>query len=192
MIVIDDKTISDDVVEEQFVCDLNACKGACCIEGDFGAPLDKSELAILDDIYETVKPLLTEDGIKTIEKQGKYVFVKETKEYCTPLMEKTKGCAWLAHDEKGVVICAIEKAYRAGMLDWKKPISCHLYPIRITKYKNYDAVNYERWNICKAACKNGKALKVPVYKFLKEPLIRKYGEEFYNALELTVQAKFTK
>lgn len=192
MIVIDDKTISDDVVEEQFVCDLNACKGACCIEGDFGAPLDKSELAILDDIYETVKPLLTEDGIKTIEKQGKYVFVKETKEYCTPLMEKTKGCAWLAHDEKGVVICAIEKAYRAGMLDWKKPISCHLYPIRITKYKNYDAVNYERWNICKAACKNGKALKVPVYKFLKEPLIRKYGEEFYNTLELTVQAKFTK
>ena len=192
MIVIDDKTISDDIVEEQFVCDLNACKGACCVEGDFGAPLDKSELAILDDIYETVKPLLTEDGIKTIEKQGKYVFVKETKEYCTPLMEKTKGCAWLAHDEKGVVICAIEKAYRAGMLDWKKPISCHLYPIRITKYKNYDAVNYERWNICKAACKNGKALKVPVYKFLKEPLIRKYGEEFYNALELTVQAKFTK
>ncbi len=192
MIIIDDKTISDDVVEEQFVCDLNACKGACCIEGDFGAPLDKDELPILDKIYETVKPLLTEDGIKTIEKQGKYVYVKETKEYCTPLMEKTKGCAWLAHDEKGVVICAIEKAYRAGMLDWKKPISCHLYPIRITKYKNFDAVNYERWNICKAACKNGKALKVPVYKFLKEPLIRKYGEEFYNALELTVQAKFTK
>jgi len=192
MIVIDDKTISDDVVEEQFVCDLNACKGACCIEGDFGAPLDKDELPILDKIYETVKPLLTEDGINTIEKHGKYVYVKETKEYCTPLMEKSKGCAWLAHDEKGIVICAIEKAYRAGMLDWKKPISCHLYPIRITKYKHYDAVNYERWNICKAACKNGKALKVPVYKFLKEPLIRKYGEEFYNTLELTVQAKFTK
>ena len=107
-------------------------------------------------------------------------------------MEKTKGCAWLAHDEKGIVICAIEKAYRAGMLDYKKPISCHLYPIRITKYKNFDAVNYERWNICKAACKNGKALKVPVYKFLKEPLIRKYGEDFYNKLELTVQAKYKK
>lgn len=192
MIVIDDKTISDDVVEEQFVCDLNACKGACCIEGAFGAPLDKDELPILDEIYETVKPLLTQHGIEAIEKQGKHVYVKENKEYYTPLMEKSKGCAWLAHDDNGIVICAIEKAYRAGVIDWKKPISCHLYPIRITKYKHYDAVNYERWNICKAACKNGKALKVPVYKFLKEPLIRKYGEEFYSTLELRVQEKLNK
>jgi len=192
MIVIDDKTISDDVVEEQFVCDLNACKGACCIEGDFGAPLDKSELPILDKIYDTVKPYLTEEGIRTIEKQGKYVYVKETREYCTPLMEKDKGCAWLGHDSHGIVICAIEKACREGKLDFKKPVSCHLYPIRITKYKNYDAVNYERWHICKAACKNGKALKVPVYKFLKEALIRKYGAGFYDTLELTVQEKFKK
>ncbi|MDB5284055.1 MAG: hypothetical protein JWO06_3130 [Bacteroidota bacterium] len=183
MIVIDDKTISDDVIEQQFVCDLSACKGACCVEGDFGAPLDKSELKVLDDIYEKVKPYLTEEGIRTIEKQGKYVYVKESKEWCTPLMEKSRGCAWLNTDANGVVICGIEKAYRDGVVDFKKPISCHLYPIRITKYKNYDAVNYERWNICKAACKNGKALKVPVYKFLKEALIRKYGEEFYNVLD---------
>lgn len=187
MIVIDDKTISDDVVEEQFVCDLNACKGACCVEGDFGAPLDKEELEILDRIYEKVKPYLTAEGIRTIEKQGKYVFVKENKEWCTPLMEGSRGCAWLNYDKNGVVICAIEKAYRDGVIDFKKPISCHLYPIRIKKYKNYDAVNYERWNVCKAACKNGKALKVPVYKFLKEPLIRKYGEGFYRVLELYAQ-----
>ena len=192
MIVIDDKTISDDVVEEQFVCDLNACKGACCIEGDFGAPLDKDELPVLDAIYDKVKPYLTPEGIRTIEKQGKYVYVKETKEYCTPLMEHDKGCAWLTRDNNGVVICAIEKAYRDGIVDFKKPISCHLYPIRITKYKHYDAVNYERWHICKAACKNGKALKVPVYKFLKEALTRKYGAEFYATLELTVQEKFKK
>ena len=107
-------------------------------------------------------------------------------------MEKDKGCAWLNYDKNGVVICAIEKAYREGIIDYKKPISCHLYPIRITKYKHYDAVNYERWHICKAACKNGKALKVPVYKFLKEPLIRKYGADFYATLELTVQEKCKK
>ncbi|HWB64495.1 MAG TPA: DUF3109 family protein [Chitinophagales bacterium] len=189
MIVIEDKTISDDIIEQQFVCDLNACKGACCVEGDFGAPLDKSELEILDAIYEKVKPFLTPDGIATIEKEGKYVFVEENKEWCTPLMNKTRGCAWLTHDDNGTVICAIEKAYRQGIVDFKKPISCHLYPIRITKYKQYDAVNYERWNICKAACKNGKALKVPVYKFLKEAIIRKYGEDFYEALDQYAQQK---
>ena len=183
MIVIDDKRISDDVIEEQFVCDLNACKGACCIAGDFGAPLDKDELPILDAIYEKVKPYLTEEGIKTIEEQGKYVYVKESKEYCTPLMNKNQGCAWLAYEKNGIVTCAIEKAYRDGVVDWKKPISCHLYPIRISKYKHYDAINYERWNVCKAACKNGKALKVPVHRFLKEALTRKYGEEFYLVLD---------
>jgi hypothetical protein len=183
MIVIEDKIISDDVIEQQFVCDLNACKGACCVEGEYGAPLDPAERANLDEIYEKVKPYLTEEGIKTIEKQGKYVYIEENKEWCTPLMSKHGGCAWLNHDANGVVICAIEKAYRDGVVDWKKPISCHLYPIRVTKKKGFEAVNYERWNVCKAACKNGKALKVPVFKFLKEPLIRKYGTEFYSALE---------
>jgi len=189
VIVIDDKTISDDIVSEKFVCDLNACKGHCCVAGDFGAPLDKDELPVLDEIYEKVKPYLTEEGIQTIEKEGKYVYVKENKEWVTPLMDKNKGCAWLNYDKNGVVICGIEKAYRDGAVTFKKPISCHLYPIRIKKYKHYDAVNYERWDVCKAACKNGKALKVPVYKFLKEALIRKYGEDFYKVLELYVQQK---
>lgn len=183
MIVIDNKTLSDDIVEAQFVCDLNACKGACCIEGDFGAPLDESELQTLDEIYDKVKPYLSEEGIKTIEEQGRYLFEKEIKEWCTPLMNNRKGCAWLNYDKNGIAMCGIEKAYNDGVIDFKKPISCHLYPIRIKKYKNYDAVNYERWHICKAACKNGKALKVPLYKFLKDALIRKYGAEFFEALE---------
>ncbi|MCS6935128.1 MAG: DUF3109 family protein [Chitinophagales bacterium] len=181
MIVIDDKIVSDDVVEKHFVCNLQACKGECCVAGDFGAPLEESELSILNEIYEKVKPYLTAEGIKTIEREGKYVFVKENKEWCTPLMPGG-GCAWLNYDSNGTVICAIEKAYNEGAIGWKKPLSCHLYPIRITQYKTYDAVNYERWSICSAACKNGKALKVPLYQFLKEALIRKYGEEFWEAL----------
>lgn len=184
MIVIDNVIISDDVVEEQFVCNLSACKGECCVAGELGAPLDEDETTKLEQVYEKVKPYLTAEGIRAIEKQGKWVRTEEAEKYNTPLMGN-KGCAWLNYDENGVVICAIEKAYRAGVVDWKKPISCHLYPIRITKQRKTgnDMVNYERWSVCKPACKNGKALQVPVYKFLKEPLVRKYGEDFYNALE---------
>lgn len=190
MIVIEEKIISDDIVEEKFVCDLAACKGACCVDGELGAPLDEEETKILDDIYEKVKPYLLSDGIAAIEEQGKWVITEEAEKYNTPLMKKG-GCAWMNYDKNGVVICGIEKAYNDGVIDWKKPISCHLYPIRITKQKRtaYDMLNYERWHVCKAACKNGKALKVPVYKFLKDALIRKYGAEFYNVLELYVQQK---
>ena len=188
MIVIDDKIISDDVIEEQFVCDLNACKGACCVEGELGAPLNEEETKILEDIYEKVKPYLLPEGIAAIEQQGKWVRTEEAEKYNTPLMKKS-GCAWMNYDKNGVVICGIEKAYNDGVVDWKKPISCHLYPIRITNQRKtgYDMINYERWNVCKAACKNGKALKVPVYKFLKDALIRKYGAEFYKVLDLYVE-----
>jgi hypothetical protein len=190
MIVIEEKIISDDVVEEQFVCDLNACKGACCVAGELGAPLNEEEIEILEDIYEKVKPYLLKEGIAAIEKQGKWVRTEEAEKYNTPLMKKG-GCAWMNYDKNGVVICGIEKAYSDGLISWKKPVSCHLYPIRITKQRKtgYDMINYERWHVCKAACKNGKALKVPVYKFLKEALIRKYGAEFYSVLELYVQEK---
>lgn len=184
MIVIDDKIISDDVVEQQFVCDLNACKGACCVEGELGAPLNEEETKILEDIYETVKPYLLPEGIAAIEKQGKWVRTEEEEKYNTPLMKKG-GCARMNYDKNGVVICGIEKAYLDGAVKWKKPISCHLYPIRVTKQKKtgFDMLNYERWHVCKAACKNGKALKVPVYRFLKDALISKYGTEFYRALD---------
>ena len=180
MISIHNKIVSEDLLEESFVCDLNACKGACCVEGDTGAPLEKSELKILDEIYQDVKPYLIPEGILELEKR-KYMWEEEDQKWKTPLIQNGP-CAYVNYD-KGVAVCGIEKAYLDGKVDFRKPVSCHLYPVRISQYKTFEAVNYERWNICKAACKNGSKLKVPVFRFVKEALIRKYGEEFYNVLE---------
>jgi hypothetical protein len=183
MLVIDNTLISDEVLEKHFVCDLNACKGACCVKGDYGAPLEDDELEQLDKVYEKVKPYMTPAGIEAVEKQGKYLLY-EKKEWVTPLI-KGKECAYTFFDEAGVAKCAIEKAYYDGKVKWKKPISCHLYPIRITKQRNgLEALNYDKWSICKAACKLGDSLKVPVYKFLKDSLTRKYGKEWYKQLEI--------
>ncbi|MBK7571643.1 MAG: DUF3109 family protein [Bacteroidia bacterium] len=183
MLVIDNTLITDEVLEKHFVCDLNACKGACCVKGDYGAPLEDDELEQLDKVYSKVKPYMTPAGIEAVEKQGKYLLY-EKKEWVTPLI-KGKECAYTFFDEAGVAKCAIEKAYYEGKVKWKKPISCHLYPIRITKQKNgLEALNYDKWSICKAACKLGDSLKVPVYKFLKDSLTRKYGKEWYKQLEV--------
>jgi hypothetical protein len=181
MLSIEDKLVSLDVIEEQFVCDLNACKGACCVYGDYGAPLEAAELDILNDVYEQVKPYLTSEGIESIAEGGKYVFNDETDKYATPL-RPDGACAYTVF-ENGIALCGIEKAWKDGKIDFQKPVSCHLYPIRVTQHKYYEAVNYERWNICKAACKNGNKLKVPVYRFLKDAIVRKYGIEFYNVLD---------
>jgi hypothetical protein len=186
MIAIGETLISEDVIEKKFVCDLNACKGACCVKGDYGAPLEEEELAVFDKIYPKVKKYMTPDGIKTVEKQGKYLKY-ETGEWVTPLI-KGRECAYTYFDDDGTAKCAIEKAYLEGKVDYKKPISCHLYPIRINVQRNkLEAVNYDRWSICKPACKLGETLKVPVYKFLKEPLIRKYGKDWYKALEVAAE-----
>ena len=184
MIQVDDKIISLDVFEKHFVCDLSACKGACCIEGDSGAPLLKQEEEILDYIYEKVKPYMRAEGITEIENQGVAVFDADG-DLTTPLVNN-RECAFVI-DEKGISKCSIEKAYYAGEVDFKKPISCHLFPIRIKEYRDFDAVNYEEIKICKPACKCGSELEVPVYAFLKEPLIRKYGEAWYNKLLKTVK-----
>lgn len=182
MIAIGNTLVSEEVIEKQFVCDLNACKGACCVKGDYGAPLEKDELEILDKIYTKVKPYMRKEGIEAVEEQGKYLLY-ERKEWVTPLV-KGKECAYVIFD-KGIALCAIEQAYNDGKVKWKKPISCHLYPIRLTKQRNgYEAVNYDRWSICSPACKLGKSLQVPVYRFLKDSLIRKYGKEWYKELEL--------
>lgn len=181
MIAIQQTLVSEHLLEKQFVCDLEKCKGACCIAGVSGAPLDLDELPVLDSIYEKVKPYLTASGIAAIETQGRYLMDSDG-EYVTPLINEVEACAYTIYDEKGIAMCGIEKAYNEKKIDWQKPISCHLYPVRITKYKAYDAVNYEKWSVCKPACKLGEALQVPVYKFLATSLTRKYGAAWYNEL----------
>ncbi len=180
MIQIDDKLISEDLFSEEFVCNLAKCKGICCVEGDAGAPLDEDETRILDEIYPKIKPYLRPEGIQAIEEQGTYTLDFEG-DLVTPLVNNAE-CAYVIFDEKGYTKCAIEKAYEDGVIDWQKPISCHLYPIRITEYSNFSAINYHEWDICSDACTLGKELGVKVYQFLKKPLIRKYGEEFYQTL----------
>lgn len=180
MIVLQNTVISDDIRDNFFVCNLEKCKGACCVEGDLGAPLEESELAILDQNYDKIKPYLTGAGKQAIEEQGLYIKDFEG-DYSTPTIEN-RECAYALYDDKGILKCAIEEAYNDGVIDWKKPISCHLYPIRITRYDDFEALNYDRWSICAAACNFGQDLGVRVYQFLKEPLIRKYGEGWYNEL----------
>ena len=180
MIQIDDKLISEDLFSEEFVCNLAKCKGICCVEGDAGAPLDEDETKILDEIYPKIKSYLRPEGIQAIEEQGTYTLDFEG-DLVTPLVNNAE-CAYVIFDEKGYTKCAIEKAYEEGVIDWQKPISCHLYPIRITEYSNFSAINYHEWDICSDACTLGKELGVKVYQFLKKPLIRKYGEEFYQTL----------
>src|SRR5690606_6816142 len=184
MIEIQHTLVHEDIGKEYFVCNLNHCKGACCVEGDSGAPLEKNELAVLEEIYPDVKPYMTEKGIKTVEESGTWVKDFEG-DYTTPCVDDNKECAYV-YWENGISKCAIEKAYLEKKIHWKKPISCHLYPIRITAYPEFDVLHYDRWHICHAACSFGKELKVPVYAFLKEPLIRKYGQAWYEELEESI------
>ena len=185
MIQIDDKLISEDLFSEEFVCNLAKCKGICCVEGDAGAPLDEDETKILDEIYPKIKSYLRPEGIQAIEEQGTYTLDFEG-DLVTPLVNNAE-CAYVIFDEKGYTKCAIEKAYEDGVINWQKPISCHLYPIRITEYSNFSAINYHEWDICSDACTLGKELGVKVYQFLKKPLIRKYGEDFYQTLSETAE-----
>ena len=186
MIVVDNILVSDEVLEKKFVCDLNKCKGGCCEEGDAGAPLDNEELDIILDLYEKVKPYLTEAAIREIERKGKYVYNREFG-WVTPTLGSDKEiCVYGKRDENGIIRCAFEQAYYDGVITWKKPISCHLFPVIVNKGKHgdYQRVNYEpREKLCNPACAFGKKLEVKVFEFLKEPLIRKFGEEFYNNLE---------
>lgn len=181
--------VSEELLQEEFSCNLSACKGACCVEGEAGAPLDENEIEVLQTIYSLVKPYLRKEGIDAIAEQGVYIR-RENGDLETPLIAG-KECAFVVFDDKGTALCGIENAFYDGKIDWKKPISCHLYPVRLQKYSTFTAVNYHRWDICSEACSLGKALKIPVYKFTREALIRKFGQTWYDELE-EVSTKFRK
>lgn len=185
LVEINDKLVSADLLKEKFVCDLSACKGACCVEGDDGAPLKESEIDKLKDVYDMVKPYMTKDGIEAVEKQG--VYYKDRFDEPVTTLVKNGACAFANFDADGTAKCGIEQAYRDGKIDWKKPISCELFPVRVKKYKSFTALNYEEIDICKPACVCGERLNVKVYNFLKEPLIKAFGEDFFNELKLVDQ-----
>lgn len=173
--------VSEEIIENDFVCNLTVCKGACCIDGEAGAPLEDAETEILVDIYTDVKPFLRPEGREAIEAQG--AFVKgEDGEWETPLVNGSE-CAYVIYSEKGIAKCGLEEAFNAGATSWKKPISCHLYPVRVKEYSQLTAVNYHRWQICDPACTLGEQLQMPIYKFVKDALIRKFGAEWYEDLE---------
>ena len=173
--------VSEEIIEKDFVCNLSACKGACCVDGDAGAPLEEAETRILKEIYHDIKPFLRPEGIKAIEAVGTSV-IGEDGEWETPLIENQE-CAYTIFDKKGIAKCGLEEAFIQGASSWKKPVSCHLYPVRVTEYTALTAVNYHKWQLCDPACDLGEQLKVPVYKFVREALIRKFGETWYAELE---------
>lgn len=184
MFQIKDALISNDVVEKQFVCDLNKCKGACCIKGDAGAPLTADEVKLLPEIIDKIKPYLRKEGVTAIESQGTNVIDREN-ETVTPLVNGEE-CAYVIFDGD-IAKCGIEKAFQDGAVEFQKPVSCHLYPVRIRKFDRLTAVNYDTWDICAPARNNGEMLGVSVAEFVKDALIRRFGKDWYK--HLTIAAK---
>jgi hypothetical protein len=191
MLIVDDVLVSDELFSVDFVCNLSKCKGACCVAGDSGAPLKTAEIDILKVEYENYKEYMTEEGRHTIEKNGFSTYDAEDKTHKTMLLDDGP-CAYINYDQNNVAICGIEKAYLDKKTEFRKPISCHLYPVRESGIGELRAANYEEWDICSDACSLGKELKVPVYKFLKEPLVRAYGQEFYEAIDGYYSEEFSK
>ena len=181
MIQIDDKIVSQDLFEVLFVCDYDTCKGECCVEGDSGAPLEPGEAEELRRCLPEVRHLLSPAALEVIEEQGVSYFDDDGDEVTS--IVRGRDCVFTTYDEQGRCACALEKVYNEGKTNFIKPISCQLYPVRLTKYPSFTAVNYHKWSICKCALKLGRKLQVPVYQFLRAPLIRAFGEEFYTQLE---------
>ena len=185
MLSIENTLISDELISEDFVCNISKCKGVCCVAGEAGAPLDAEETTYLQKNYSKIKPFLNANGIKSIEEQGVYVKGADG-EFETPLVGGEE-CVYTVFSDSGVAECGIENAYKQGVIEFQKPISCHLYPVRIRSYENMVAVNYHSWSICSDACSFGSALKIPVYQFVKAALIRKFGQEWFDVLEAYAQ-----
>jgi len=185
MIAIDDTINSDDLGKVCFVCNLGICKGACCVEGDAGAPLDEQEISELEDNLDYIRPFMNQAGIDVIEQTGVFDY-DSYGHYVTPLVNGIE-CAFVVFNEEGIAGCAIEQAWEAGKSKFRKPVSCHLYPVRISRYNDFDAVNYHQWHICRPALELGKKLNIPLYVFLKDSLIRKYGEKWYEKLRRSIE-----
>ena len=185
LVELNDKIVSTEIFERKFVCDLQACKGACCIEGDAGAPLTLEEVSQIENDLDNILPYMREEGIKAVKESGVF-YMDQDNEPVTTLVNGAE-CAFVYFDDNGITKCSIEKAHNEGKTSIKKPISCHLYPIRVKKFNELQALAYDKWKICEPACACGEKLDVPVYKFLKEPLIRAFGEVFYDELELVAK-----
>jgi hypothetical protein len=188
MLMIDDILISEEVLETRFICALDKCKGACCYEGDFGAPVTKEEKVIIKQLYDEIKPFLNPASIDQIEKQGLFKYYPEMKSSGTALMPDG-ACVFMKKNKKGIASCGIEEAYNTGAIDFRKPVSCHLYPIRVkeNKKQGFIAVNYDQWEICNPACRFGESQNMPLYQFVKEALIRRFGNDFYEQLDAYYQ-----
>lgn len=181
MLQIKDTLISQDLIDKKFCCDLEKCKGACCVKGDAGAPLLPQEVELLRKIIGKIKPYLRKAGVYAIEKQGTHV-IDEENETVTPLV-KGKECAYVIFD-KGIARCGIEKAFDNGAITFRKPLSCHLYPLRLKKYEQFIAVNYDKWEICEPARILGEKLDLSVYNFVKDALIRRFGKDWFMHLKV--------
>lgn len=181
MIAIDEVLVSEELFRKKFVCELSSCHGACCVEGESGAPLESEEIDLLKKVLPAAQKYMTKEGIEEIERRGVYE-TDHDGELVTPLIHGTGACAFVSYDGK-IAKCSIEKAWAAGEIDFKKPVSCHLYPIRVEKLAFYTALNFHSWDVCKPALSCGKKLDIPVIKFLKDPLIRRFGEAWYRKAE---------
>ena len=187
MIEIGDTLISTAIFSEQFVCDIANCHGDCCIEGDGGAPVKDEEIPQIEAALPAAMPYMSDAGIAVVKEQG-VVYKDADGENLTSLVP-SKECVF-AYKKDGAWQCALETAFNAGKSDFRKPISCYLYPVRVKKHRKFTAVEYHEWGICKCACENGSKLKVPVYKFLREPLIAAFGRAWYSELCKIAQAYY--
>jgi hypothetical protein len=181
MIDIDGKIVSCEIITEKFLCDLAACRGICCVEGNSGAPLEDHEVRTLTDQHRAYRRFMTPEGIAAVECQG-FAVTDRDGDLVTPLVGDAE-CAY-SYKDNDITLCAIEKAWAGGLTDFRKPISCHLYPIRVTRFGDGSlGLNYHRWAVCEAARVLGRERGVPVFRMLREPIIRRFGSEFFEALE---------
>lgn len=184
MVIINDIFISDDLFEKYFICDLSKCKGACCWQGDYGAPLSKQEEAELTNIYPKIKHYLSKESVVKIESEGLFNYYEEPKFIGTPILPDG-SCVYLIKDKFGIAKCGLEKAWQDGVTDFQKPISCHLYPVRMIENEEtgFTAMNYDQWDICSAACSLGEKKQMPLFEFVQNAIVRKYGEAFFEEMK---------